>query len=63
MCSPISFARERTYSPFGDINLSYDFVQTYETAAAEAIAKRDEAEHERVFQAFVKAVRNGEGRI
>lgn len=51
------------YAPFGDIRLSYDFIQKYETEAAEAIAKRDEAEHERVFQAFVKAVRNGEGRI
>ena len=51
------------YAPFGDLKLSYDFIQKYETEAAEAIAKRDEAEHERVFQAFVKAVRNWEGRI
>lgn len=51
------------YAPFGDLKLSYDFVQEYETAAAEAIAKNDEVEHERVFQAFVQAVRNGEGRI
>lgn len=51
------------YAPFGNIKLSCDFVQKYETAAAEAIAKHDEAEHERIFQAFVKAVRNGEGRV
>nr|DAM93906.1 MAG TPA: hypothetical protein [Caudoviricetes sp.] len=51
------------YAPFGDIKLSYDFVKEYETAAFEAIAKHDEAEHERIFQAFVKAVRNGEGRV
>lgn len=51
------------YAPFGDLKLSCDFVQKYETAAAEALSRRDEAEHERVFQAFVKAVRVGEGRI
>ena len=51
------------YIPFGDLKLSYDFIQKYETAAAEALSRHDEAEHERIFQAFVKAVRNGEGRI
>ena len=50
------------YAPFGSINLDYDFVQKYENAAAEALSKSDKAEHERIFQAFVQAVRNGEGR-
>ena len=51
------------YIPFGDLKLSYDFIQKYETAALEALSRHDEAEHERIFQAFVKAIRSGEGRI
>jgi hypothetical protein len=50
------------YAPFGDINLNYDFVQKYETAAAEALSRSDEAEHERIFHDFINAVKNGEGR-
>lgn len=50
------------YAPFGDIRLSYDFIQKYEAAAAEALSRSDKAEHERIFQAFVQAIRNGEGR-
>lgn len=50
------------YVPFGDIRLSYDFVQKYESAAFEALSRSDKAEHERIFQAFVQAIRNGEGR-
>lgn len=51
------------YAPFGDLKLSYDFIQKYETAARDALFNGDEVEHERVFRAFIKAVRNGEGRI
>lgn len=51
------------YAPFGSIGLDYDFVQKYEAAAAKALSVRDDAAHERVYQDFIKAIRNGEGRV